>query len=270
MPITDKLRKAVGLFVVMDEPTEETPPRLNFSEPAAAPTQAPSAEMSELDRKLAEIEKRSQAIAAGATGAASGPGTPPPLPQTVEQLVRQSAGPNLDEIKVSAEQTAGALLPDGKVDVQAIYAGAKLPAVAFGAEQTRELLSKLPPGLSLDMQRQMVAATLTTMGATMGASAETIVADASRKLAALAAYVTDLQKVTSERVSYAQAEIEALEARIAEQKSIIASTQQQLTTAQAQCEAEADKIDDILEFFSLDTGPSKYAAGMQPTQTPGV
>ncbi|MBB6050531.1 hypothetical protein [Armatimonas rosea] len=265
MPITDKLRKAVGLFVVMDEPTEETPPRLNFSEPAATPTQAPSAEMSELDRKLAEIEKRSQAIAAGATGA-----TPPPLPQTVEQLVRQSAGPNLDEIKVSAEQTSGALLPDGKVDVQAIYAGAKLPAVTFGAEQTRELLSKLPPGLSLDMQRQMVAATLTTMGATMGASAETIVADASRKLAALAAYVTDLQKVTSERVSYAQAEIEALEARIAEQKSIIASTQQQLTTAQTQCEAEADKIDDILEFFSLDTGPSKYAAGMQPTQTPRV
>ena len=251
MLIADKLRKAVGLFVVMpeSEQEEETAPR-NFSTPTSTTAATPSAEMSELDRKLADIEKRSQAIAAGATNP----------PQTVEQIVRQSEGPNLDEIKVSAEQTSGALLPDGNVDVQAIYAGAKLPRVAFGAEQTRELLSKLPAGLSLDMQRQMVAATLTTMGATMGASAETIVADASRKLAALSAYVTDLQKVTSERVEYSQAEITALEARIEEQKAIVASTQQQLTTAQAQCEAEADKIDDILEFFSLDTGPSKYAA----------
>ena len=252
MPIADKLRKAVGLFVVMPE-QEQPPAPLNFSDPQ--PASAPSAEMSDLDKKLADIEKRSQAIAAGVPGA-----TPPPLPQTVEQLVRQSDGPNLDEIKVSSEETSGALLPDGSVDVAAIYAGAKLPTVTFGAEQTRELLGKLPGGLSLDMQRQMVAATLTTMGATMGASAETIVADASRKLAALASYTADLQKVTSERVGYAQAEIEALQARIAEQQAIIASTQQQLTTAQAQCETEADKIDDILEFFSLDTGPSKYAA----------
>ncbi len=248
MPIADKFRKAVGLFVVMPE-QEKTPAPLNFSEPQ--PASAPSAEMSEIDRRLADIEKKSQAIAAG--------------PQTIEQLVRQSDGPNLDEIRVSAEETSGALLPDGNVDVQAIYASAKLPSVSFGAEQTRELLGKLPAGLSLDMQRQMVAATLTTMGATMGASAETIVADASRKLAALSAYVTDLQKVTSERVSYSQAEIEALEARITEQKKIITQTQQQLTTAQTQCEAEADKIDDILEFFSLDTGPSKYATGVQPT-----
>ncbi|MCX6367788.1 MAG: hypothetical protein NTX57_13940 [Armatimonadetes bacterium] len=255
MPIADKLRKAVGLFVVMPESEEEEPAPRNFSSPIPTSAPAPSAEMSDLDKKLADIEKRSQAIAAG-VGAA----TPPPLPQTIEQLVRQSDGPNLDEIKVSAEQTSGALLPDGNVDVQAIYAGAKLPSVSFGAEQTRELLGKLPAGLSLDMQRQMVAATLTTMGATMGASAETIVADASRKLAALSAYVTDLQKVTSERVSYAQAEIEALQARIEEQKAIVASIQQQLATAQARCESEADKIDDILEFFSLDTGPSRYAA----------
>ena len=62
MPITDKLRKAVGLFVVMDEPTQETPARLNFSEPT---TQAPSAEMSELDRKLADPDQtvRDQAAA---------------------------------------------------------------------------------------------------------------------------------------------------------------------------------------------------------------
>lgn len=245
----------------MDEPKSEAPRALNFSEPAPSPTphgNTPSAEMTELDRKLAEIEKKSKAIGTGSQA-----------PQTVEQLVRQSDGPNLDEIKVSAEETSGALLPNGNVDVQAIYAGAKLPTVTFGAEQTRELLSKLPNGLSLDMQRQMVAATLTTMGATMGASAETIVADASRKLAALASYIEDLRKVTTERMSYAQAEIEALQARITEQQGIIASTQQQLTTAQAQCEAEADKIDDILEFFSLDTGPSKYAASVQPSAVSG-
>ena len=241
--IADKLRKAVGLFVEMDEPApspQSAPP------PPPQTTPVESGEMTDLDRRLAELEKSSQAIAAG--------------PQTVADLVRKTDGPNLDEISVSVEETSGALLPDGKVDVQAIYAAASLPTAPFTAEQTLAMLSKLPPELSLDIRRQMMQATLATMGATMGASAETIVADASRKLAALASYTEDLKKVSSERVQYAESEIAALQARIEEQRAIISATKQQVATAQQQCEQEADKLDDILEFFSLDTGPSKYAS----------
>ena len=245
MAIADQLKKAVGLFVVMPETPQEEP------EPTPAPLPIPSqhvesAEMTDLDRRLAEIEAKSKAIAMG--------------PQTVAELVRQSEGPNLEEIKVSAEQTSGALLPVGKVDVNAIYAAAKLPAVPFTAEQTLQMLEKLPESFSIDVRRQMMQVTLSTMGATVGASAETIVADASRKLAALSSYVTDLQKVNAERIEYAEAEITALQARIEEQRAIIATTKQQITTAQVQCEQEADRLDDILEFFSLDTGPSKYAS----------
>ena len=244
MAIADTLKKAVGLFMVLPE-TPEAPEETTPSPPA--PSQwTQSAEMSDLDKRLAEIEAKSKAIAMG--------------PQTVAELVRQSEGPNLDEISVSAEETSGALLPDGKVDVTAIYASANLPTVAFTAEQTLQMLDKLPTSVSIDVRRQMMQVTLSTIGASMGASAETIVADASRKLAALSAYVTDLQKVTAERVQYAEAEIAALQARIEEQRGIIAATKQQVTTVQLQCEQEADRLDDILEFFSLDTGPSKYAS----------
>jgi hypothetical protein len=249
MPITDKLRRIADLFV---DTSDIAPP-----EPQPTPASVGGdTTMDDLDKKLAEIERKSKAIGTSPQTAPAAPQTPP---KTIAEVVRQSAGPNLDEITVSAESTAGALLPDGAVDVGAIYAAAKLPTVSFTAEQTLEMLEKLPTNLPIEIKRQMMQAMLLTMGASMGASAETIVADASRKLAALAAYTSDLQRVTADRMQYAEEEIKTLEARIEEQRQIIANSRVQVESVQKQCEQVADHLDDILEFFSLDTAGSKYA-----------
>lgn len=186
--------------------------------------------------------------------------TPVPPTRTVEQIVRESDGPNLDEIHVSAESasppTVGA---DGRVEFGAIYAQANLPAAPFSAEQMLDMLQSLPAELPLAVKRQTDAVTLNAMGKSLGASPETIVADASRKLAALAAYAEALSKQTTQNTTTDEAEIASLEAQIAEKRQAIASAKQQQTQAVQVCAAESDRLDDVLEFFSLDVPPSKHA-----------
>ena len=97
------------------------------------------------------------------------------------------------------------------------------------------------------------------MGRSIGATPETIVADASRKLAALAAYTDNLSKQTAETISAAQREIADLEAQIGEKRRAMTGAQEQLAQALQVCHAESDQLDDVLEFFSLDVPPSKHS-----------
>lgn len=238
MAIADKLKKAAGLFIQFDEPTETDAPRVS--------TEVSSAGGSGEE----DIDKRLAAMNAELSGLAS-------EPKTVEQVVRASEGPNLSEIKVSA----GDVTPSegGGVDFLAVYKAANLPSSPFSAEQTLEMIGKLPENLPLDVKRQSVGVMIQSMGGAIGASAETIVADASRKLAALAAYSADLQKTTVDYAGKAEAEIARLTAEIERHRTTILDARNREALAVRSCEREADRLDDILEFFSLDTGPSKYA-----------
>lgn len=185
---------------------------------------------------------------------------PSPAPsRTVEQIVREAEGPNLDEIQVSHAATAPAVTSDGKTDFAAIYAQAGLPDVPFTAEQMRDMLNSLPAELPLPMRRQTVKVTLGAMGKSIGATSDGIVADASRKMAALAAYASSLSQQTKAQVSEAEQEIAELQARIEEKRSAIAQSQAKLTQAIQLCNAESEHLDDVLEFFSLDVPPSKNA-----------
>jgi hypothetical protein len=228
MPLRDTLRKAASLLV-------ELPPEQAAS---GQPTSA-----AELDKLLAELEDKPAAPA-----------------KTVDQIVRETAGPNLDEIQVSAASLAPNVSADGKVDFGPVYQHSGLPAAPFTAEQMLEMLNSLPPELPLETKRQTVKVTLNAMGKTIGANPETIVADASRKLAALAAYIDHLTKQTADFAAGAQLEIAGLEAQIAQKRQAVESAQQKQTQMRQLCDAESDRLDDVLEFFSLDVPPSKYAA----------
>lgn len=246
MAIGDKLKKAASLFVQFDEPP--TVPAgsgepLNFSQ-----VDAPAGGgMSEIDKKLAEMDAH---IAQLKTGDA----------KTVEEVVRASAGPNLDQIQV-APSSVPPLSAEGALDFGAIFRAANLPSVAFSAEQTLEMLANLPANLPLDVKRQTVHVTLSAMGSAIGATAETIVADASRKLAALASYANAVSAETDATVTLAEAEIAALSKRIEEQRVAILQARERQASVQRLCDTEADRLDDVLEFFSLDIGASKYAPG---------
>ena len=238
MSLRDAMRKAAGLLV-------ELPPEEGSTQEA----QDAAAE-AELNSLYANLEKHD-----------APPGDVPAVPvndtKTVEQIVRESEGPNLDEIKSTA--ATAPIDPDGAVDFAAIYQSANLPAAPFSAEQMLDMLASLPPELPLDTKRQTVKVTLGALGKTMGATPETIVADASRKLAALNAAVENLSQQSNEFVAGAEAEITALQAQIEEKRQAMQAAKHKLVKLTQGCDIESNRLDDVLEFFSLDVAPSKYA-----------
>ena len=233
MSLKATLRKAAGLLVEL--PPEEQA----ITDPA------------ELDKKLAEVNQQLEKLG----------GDKPARPaKTVEQIVQDTKGPNLDQIKVPSEAAQQPLISaEGHVDFSAVYKKAGVGTPAYTAEQMLELLASLPKELPMETRRQTVKVTLNSLGKTLGASPETIVADATRKLAALDSFVDAVTRHTAEYITTAQVEIASLEAKIAERRKGIEAAQQRQGSATEQCVRESARLDDLLEFFSLDVAPSKYA-----------
>ena len=194
-----------------------------------------------------------------------------PIVQTLDSLADQTEnplrraalqteGPNMDEIKFSASCLEPVLTPDGKADFSLIYQQSGVRAAPFTAEQMLEMLESLPSELPLDTKRQTVRVTLNAVGKTIGATPETIVADASRKLAALTAYLDHLTKQTTDSAATAELEIGALQARIEEKRKAMTAAHLKQAQMRQLCDAESARLDDVEEFFRLDMPPSKAAA----------
>ncbi len=243
MAIADQLKKAAGLFIQFEEEAQPAPAPTAPPTPASPPGSG-SAPEDDIDKRLAAMSAELAGVGGGA--------------KTVAQVVQQSNGPNLDQIKVDAGSVPPPL-PGQSLDFNALYTAADLPLAPFTAEQTLEMLGKLPQNLPLDMKRQMMSVTLGAMGTAIGASAENIVADASRKLAALAAYAADIDKTTDAYLVAAETEIQRLTDEIEQRRQAVLSARDKQQTIHKICAAEADRLDDVLEFFSLDIGPSKHA-----------
>lgn len=250
MRISDTLKKAAGLFVEIDEPSPEE----------------------EFYRQMNEAKKQisgspddaSPSIPAPTPGARPVPAPsaaprPTPAAKTIEQVVRDTPGPNLDEIKVPVTPTNPPVDPQGTVDFTAVYKMANLPACSFSAEQMLELLATLPAELPMDTKRATIKVTLNAMAQSTGVSSEAVVADASRKLAALASFAQTYVRNADEYVSKTEVEITALEQEIAMRKQKIEEAKMKQAKVSEACHQESDRLDDVLEFFSLDVPPSKYA-----------
>ncbi len=241
MSLRNALRKAASLLVEL--PPEETMPDTDFT--ASAPVKGSAS--GELDDLLKALDDKGP-----------NPVAIPGQSKSVEQIVRDTPGPNLDQIQVPADPAAVA--EDGSVDFLAVYRSAKLEPVSFGAEQMLAMITSLPKELPLDVKRQTVKVSLTALGQSLGATPETIVADASRKLAALAAYEESFTESTTEKIAMAEKEIAAFQAEIELRRKAILDSRTHQAQVSRHCVTEADRIDDILEFFSMDVPPSKYAA----------
>jgi hypothetical protein len=236
MPIRDALRKAAGLFVEIDDkPGSATDDFFDSIDPSKSAAAAPKA----------------------SPAPASEPASAPTM-KTIEQIVKDAPGPNLDEIKVEPAKVQPTA-PGGEVHFNEIYKQANLPPCPFTAEQALDMIAALPADLPIESKRATVRVTMGAMGQATGVNAETVVTDASRKLAALASYSDGLTKRTSDFVASTQLEISQLEAQITEKRNLIEDTKAMLDRAVKSCNAESDRLDDVLEFFSLDIGPSKLA-----------
>ncbi len=185
---------------------------------------------------------------------------PEPVHRTVEQLVAAAPGPNLDEIKVPVETPRAPLVgPDGAPNFESIYEQAGVPKVAFGANEALGVIKSLPAELPMDIKRRTVGATLTAMGKAMGVSTDSVVADASRKIAALASFEEQLRNQTDLYALSASTQVDQLKSQIAEIEGKVAQAQEKLAFAGKLIDEEADRVDDILEFFTLDASPSRNA-----------
>src|SRR5262245_26620185 len=200
MGLKDALRKAAGLIVEL--PPEEPSPAVPAGDSSA-------------DQLFAELEKK-----AG-----------PAPTKTVEQILQESQGPNLDEVRVPSSAATVSVAPDGTIDFAAIYSQANLPPATFTAEQMLDMLGSLPQELPLETKRQTVKVALNALGKTMGATPESIVADATRKLAALNSYIENLNKQTGDFVATAEAEIAGLQAQIEERRKAIQDGKVKLMSA---------------------------------------
>jgi len=247
--IDETLRRAAGLFVELPpaEP-KETKPWSVMDTDASSPTPSPRVSA----QPIAPMPK--------VAPARDPDPVPPPATKTVEQIVRDSPGPNLDEIKPAASASASVIDGSGNVSLTSIYGLANLPACPFSAEQVLELLSTLPAELPIQAKRATVNVTVNAMAKATGVTADAIVADASRKLAALAAYAKSYADQASQFITRADAEITALQAEIEQKKRAIDDAKDKQTQMVHACTTESDRLDEVLEFFSLDVHPSKYAS----------
>lgn len=178
--------------------------------------------------------------------------------KSVEQIIRDEPGPNLDEIKIPTQSVA-ATAPAGQVDFATVYQTAGLPVVPFTAEQALDVIHSLPVELPIDARRATVQATLKAMGKAMGVSTEGVIADAGRKVAALSAYEDLLTHQTNSYIQTLESKIADLETLVAGHRAEIEKTKGLLGQAVERCDAESQRLDDVLEFFTLDSGSSRNA-----------
>lgn len=243
MSLRNAMRKAAGLLVEL--PPEEP------EAPSASPLSADD---------LPDLELPDNARL----------GTAPynSTPKTIEEIVREADGPDLDQVKVDEAQLTAptsSFVSGNNIDFAAIYRAANLPPAPFAAEQMLETLASLPADLPLETRRLTVRAMMSTLGKTMGATPESVVADASRKLAALNSFASFMERKTGESVTTLEQEIAALEAQVDAKRTAILAAKAELAKVNQGCEAESDRLDDVLEFFSLDVYPSKHSPPGTPS-----
>ena len=173
--------------------------------------------------------------------------------KSVEPIAPESAEPDSDQILIDEAQieTKSTLFSGDSLDFAAVYRAANVPTAPFSAEQMLETLSSLPAELPLETKRATVHAMLSTLGKTLGATPESVIGDASRKLAALGSFARYMEQKSGEVIAQNEAEIAALQAQIEEKRAQIQNTQSELARVLQNCEAQSKQFDDVLEFFSL-------------------
>lgn len=189
---------------------------------------------------------------------------PPPLPEpipqsaydeldgalTIQQRRAQRQASVRPEPAPVPEAAASPVDADGLVDFPALYAQAGVPTVPFTAEQAQEMLTQMPANVSEETRQQVINVALAALGRSVGGTPEAIVADASRKQAALRAFRASRGDQLVELTSTAQARMADLERQIETSRAVIEQAKQQYQTLSDACEAEEASLDNVVDFFS--------------------
>lgn len=193
--------------------------------------------------------------------------------------IARQPGPNMDSVSVTLPPPAAKpadefVMPkkreDGSWDFSPIYAHSNLQPPAFTAEQARDIISSLPESLPLEVRRETVSKTIGAIGKTLGITPDVIASDAALKIVAVEDFRGKIKQRFDEYEVKAQQAIAEYEKKIAETRLSIESAKSRSADVMSACDMEIDKLDDVTEFFTLDTGSSKHVAPATEPEKVGV
>ena len=211
MPLDPIWKRALGAFVELKDPTPPPPP-----EPI------PQAAYDELDGALTIQQRRE---------------------------TRQRLNPEPASVSLPAD-TASPVDADGLVDFETLYRQAAVPVVPFTAEQALDMLRNMPAGVSEETRQQVINVTLAALGKSVGGTPEAIVADASRKQAALQRFRQTRGDQLVELTSAADARVTELQKEIAKSQAIVEGAKRQYAQLSDNCQSEEARLDTVVDFFS--------------------
>ena len=197
---------------------------------------------------------------------------PPPPPEPVPQAswdeldgalkmqerreARQRLNPSPPPVSApAADSPESPVDADGLVNFDALYQQAGVPTVPFTAEQALDMLGHMPAGVSEDARQQVINVTLTALGRSVGGTPEAIVADATRKQAALQAFRQTRGDQLVELTSAAEGRIADLQKEIEKSQGMIEKAKRQYQTLTDACQTQEAQLDKVVDFFS--EGPAQ-------------
>ncbi|MGI4789489.1 MAG: hypothetical protein ACRYFS_11640 [Janthinobacterium lividum] len=194
------------------------------------------------------------------------PPPPEPSPQSsydeldgaLKMQERRESRQRLNPVPTAAAAPVDASSPvdaDGLVDFEKLYGQAGVPTVPFTAEQALDMLHNMPSGVSEDTRQQIINVTLSALGKSVGGTPEAIVADATRKQAALQRFRQTRGDQLADLTSAAQAHLADLQKEIAKSQAIIENAKRQYTMLSENCQSEEARLDTVVDFFSDTPAP---------------
>ena len=197
---------------------------------------------------------------------------PPPPPEPVPQSSwdeldgalkiqeRREERQRLNSVPATASAAADSggspVDADGLINFDVLYTQAGVLTVPFTAEQALDMLSHMPAGVSEEARQQVINVTLAALGRSVGGTPEAIVADATRKQAALQKFRQTRGDQLVELTSAAEGRIVDLQGEIAKSQAIIEKAKRQYQILSDACAAQETQMDKVVDFFSGTPGQS--------------
>ncbi len=232
--------KLLGLFV---ETGEERPATDDADEGSSGGREKSAAEL------VAELAGQSAPGAAGAKRPAAGPPAASARP-----AAQAPAGPALDLSKAPPPSA----VPGGPVDFEGIFKAAGMDAAELDrVKKAEELLKSLPDSTPLPVKKQIVEAALKAFGFEI----EKIVQAAQNQKRAIDTYVRVNETSTAKALQDAEAQIRALNDKIAALRGDIEKRTAGLTSLSASAETRKGEVQKVIDFFqppaAATPGPTK-------------
>jgi len=198
---------------------------------------------------------------------------PPPPPEPIPQAAydeldgalkiqerreaRQRLTPAAPPSAIPVQDDSSPVDADGMVDFERLYRQAGVPLVPFTAEQALDMLRNMPAGVSDDSRQQIITVTLAALGRAVGGTPEAIVADATRKQAALQAFRQTRGDGLADLTAAAESRIAELQREIAKSRDMVEKAKHQYEALAQGCQAEEARLDTVVDFFSRTPAPRR-------------